>query len=96
MVVRDVTGTSKREYLSSVSPKGQVTLPAEVRRLLGVKPKDKVAFVVDDESVTVKKTENDLRSSYMVFPALKHKRSLKEMTDIAREEHLQHVAKEGL
>ena len=32
---------------SSVSPKGQVTIPVEIRRLLGVKPKDKVVFRVE-------------------------------------------------
>ena len=33
-----------KEMLSSVSPKGQITIPVAIRRLLGVKPKDTVAF----------------------------------------------------
>ena len=40
-----------REYQSSMTTKGQVTIPVEVRRLLGFKPHDKVAFVVDDGCV---------------------------------------------
>lgn len=37
-----------KEFVSTVSSKGQVTLPADVRRQLGVGSADKVAFVVTD------------------------------------------------
>lgn len=36
-----------KEIPSTISGKGQVTVPAEVRRLLGVGTKEKVAFVSD-------------------------------------------------
>jgi AbrB family looped-hinge helix DNA binding protein len=36
-----------------VSSKGQVTIPVEIRRILGVEAQDKVAFVVDGDSVRV-------------------------------------------
>ena len=46
-----------REVLSTITTKGQVTIPAEIRRLLGVGPHDKVAFVVDDrETVRIRRT----------------------------------------
>lgn len=45
-----------RELLSKVSSKGQVTIPIEVRRLLGVQPEDKVAFVVEEGNVQLKRT----------------------------------------
>ncbi len=96
MVVPGKSSTAQREYLSSVSPKGQITLPAPLRRLLGLKPKDRVAIVMRGSTITVEKSESDLRSAYMVFPSLKKKLSDREMSDIAREEHLQHVAQEGL
>ncbi len=38
-----------REFVSTVSSKGQVTIPADVRRQLGVGSADKVAFVLTDE-----------------------------------------------
>ena len=44
-----------REFQTSVTTKGQVTIPVEVRRLLGIKPHDKVAFVVDDGCVRVER-----------------------------------------
>ena len=37
-----------KEYVSTISSKGQVTIPADVRRKLGVDSADKVAFVVTD------------------------------------------------
>ncbi|HEX3246384.1 MAG TPA: AbrB/MazE/SpoVT family DNA-binding domain-containing protein [Chloroflexota bacterium] len=39
------------QRISSVSSKGQVTIPVEIRRLLGVVAQDKVAFVVEDDAV---------------------------------------------
>ena len=39
------------QRISSVSSKGQVTIPVEIRRILGVTAQDKVAFVVDDDTV---------------------------------------------
>ena len=37
-----------REIIAATTQRNQVTIPAEVRRLLGLKPRDKVAFTVDD------------------------------------------------
>ncbi len=37
-----------REFTASTTQRNQVTIPAEVRRLLGIKPRDKVAFTIDD------------------------------------------------
>jgi antitoxin PrlF len=39
------------ELLATVTDKGQVTVPAEVRRRLGIKPRDKLAFVLDGDTV---------------------------------------------
>jgi AbrB family looped-hinge helix DNA binding protein len=37
-----------KEIVSTITDKGQVTIPAEVRRLLGVEGGDKLAFVIAD------------------------------------------------
>ena len=39
------------EAHASVTSKGQVTIPVEIRRLLGVRARDKVAFRVEDDQV---------------------------------------------
>ena len=38
---------------AKVMPKGQVTIPADIRKLLGVSSGDKVVFVSDGERVVV-------------------------------------------
>jgi len=43
-----------REITSSITKRGQLTVPAEVRRLLGLRTPDRVVFVVDEESKTVR------------------------------------------
>lgn len=36
-----------KEIATMVTQRGQVTIPAEVRKLLGVRPREKVAFAID-------------------------------------------------
>lgn len=41
------------QYVSSVTRKGQVTIPVEIRRLLRVSARDKVAFLVEADEVRI-------------------------------------------
>lgn len=40
-----------KELLSTVTTKGRVTIPAEIRRLLGIAPHEKAAFIVEGQQV---------------------------------------------
>ncbi len=40
-----------KEIVSTVTSKGQVTIPAEVREYLGIKTNDKIVFVIDQEGI---------------------------------------------
>ncbi len=40
-----------KEIVSTITSKGQVTIPAEVREYLGIKTHDKIAFVLDEEGI---------------------------------------------
>ncbi len=40
-----------KEIITTITSKGQVTIPAEVRKHLGVKTNDKIAFVIDSEGI---------------------------------------------
>jgi len=40
-----------KEIISTITSKGQVTIPAEVRKYLGIMTNDKIGFVIDDEGV---------------------------------------------
>ncbi len=51
------------ERIATISSKNQITLPAEIRRQLGVGAADKIAFVVDkDGKVEVRRPRYDLES----------------------------------
>lgn len=44
-----------KEILSTVTSKGQVTIPVEIRQYLGIDTSDKIAFVIEDDgSVRIK------------------------------------------
>ena len=40
-----------KEIISTITSKGQVTIPAEIRKYLGITTNDKIGFVIDDEGV---------------------------------------------
>ncbi len=40
-----------KEIISTITSKGQVTIPAEIRKYLGITTNEKIAFVIDDEGV---------------------------------------------
>jgi AbrB family looped-hinge helix DNA binding protein len=52
-----------------VNPKGQITLPREIRRKLNIKPGDQMAVILDGEQIVFKpftKTLLDMRGSIKV------------------------------
>jgi antitoxin PrlF len=52
-----------REYVATVTSKGQITLPAAVRRKLGIEVGDRVAIVVEaEEGARLRRVEHDVHS----------------------------------
>jgi bifunctional DNA-binding transcriptional regulator/antitoxin component of YhaV-PrlF toxin-antitoxin module len=86
------SSTDSREFVSSVSPKGQITLPLPVRKLLGVKPKDKVAVRIEGKDVKIRKIVLSLETSFQAVEALPQPLNIEEMIVIATEEHAKEVA----
>ncbi len=85
-----------KEFTSSVSPKGQVTIPIKIRKRLGVKPKDKVAFYIEGDEVKIAPVTSALDESYGSVAPLKPPRNWNEIEEIAREEQAQSAVREGL
>jgi AbrB family looped-hinge helix DNA binding protein len=79
-----------REIVSTITSKGQITIPVEVRRQLGVSAGDKITFVID--------SSGDVHVMACPYPTIASLRgaagSLKqplpwsEVRRIAREDHL--------
>lgn len=49
---------------SSMTTKGQVTIPASLREKLGLKPGDKVAFVEDAGKVILKRVDTQVDAAF--------------------------------
>lgn len=72
-----------REIVSSVTSKGQVTIPVEVRRLLGVKPRDKVSFLVDGDKVRITRRESVVARTAGIGKSKKPPASIRQMRESA-------------
>lgn len=73
-------------YTSSVSPKGQVTIPAEIREQFQIQPRDRGEFMVIDRKIVVVPSMERLRAGYGSVPRLDPSRSWEEIETIAKEE----------
>lgn len=84
-----------KEILRSVSVKGQVTLPVEVRRVLGIAPRGKVAFAIDGGEVHVKGARSPVDETFQAVPALKKKLTWDELRRIAQDDAAEEAVGEG-
>jgi antitoxin PrlF len=76
---------------STVSSKGQVTIPSQVRERMGIYQGTQLLFVDDGDRILVYKLEGDLESVYGAFP---HKGKKPIDFKALREETAKKVAKE--
>ncbi len=58
-----------KDIVSTITRKGQVTVPAEVRRHLGIGTPDKVVFVIEGEDVRLKPVAFTLDTVFGSIPA---------------------------
>ncbi len=75
------------DFESSVGPKGQITLPAVVRKKLGLNTKDTVVIRLEDEAVKVFPQKRDFFDHYQTVAALDTSISFEEMRQIAWEDY---------
>lgn len=84
-----------REVTTTITQRGQVTLPVEVQRLLGVRPRDRVTFAIDDRGqVRLLAARFSLESAAAsVEPATKTE-ELERISQEAKEEHATRIVAE--
>lgn len=54
---------------SSVTTKGQVTIPVEMRERFGIKPGDRVAFVEEDGRIMLQRQETAIEAVFGIVKA---------------------------
>ncbi len=79
-----------KEIVSTITSKGQVTIPAEVRRHLGVGKSGKLSFVIEPDGVVRLRVPRyaGIASLRGAAGSLGKPLSRDEMREIAREDHL--------
>lgn len=86
------------EYVTTVTQKGQVTIPGELRKALKIKPRDKVAFALVDGEARLRPVRSVVETT---FGAVKPLKPLKKPVDFRKlrreiqEEIADEVASEG-
>lgn len=83
-----------REYVTTITQRGQVTIPAEVRRLLNATPRGKIAFRVEDSTVWLTPVEYTLEQVLGSVAPLRQPEDLDELSRIAKEEKVQRTLQE--
>jgi len=74
-----------KENLATITTKGQVTIPAEIRKALGFKPGDKVSFILDQGEVKLEPSTSALKAGFGAVNPRKKPEDFKELGAKARE-----------
>lgn len=82
---------------ATVTSRGQLTIPAEVRKHLGLSKTDKIEFVIEPEGdVRIEKAKYPTIASLAgAAGSLPHPMTWKEQIEDAREEHVREIMKDG-
>lgn len=78
-----------KEYQGTITTKGQVTLPSQVRKILGIKAHDRVVFRVSDGKVELQPANMSLEDTFGAVAPRKTPEDFQELHDIAVEEHVE-------
>ena len=68
---------------SALTIKGQVTIPIDIRKQLGLHPGDKVGFLIEDDHVVLFRKESNIEAAFGICHP-KTSASLKDIEDAVR------------
>ena len=84
-----------RQFTTTTTQRNQVTIPTEIRRILGIKPRDKVSFTVEDDGhVRISAAEFTLETAYGSVKPVSDGRTLDEIIRDAKDEKAEKTARE--
>ena len=82
-----------KKIVTTITQRCQVTIPAEVRRVLGVKPRDKVAFTIEEGGVRLAPASFSLESAYGSVKSLEKPENFEKISRSAKEAKAQKTAR---
>lgn len=68
---------------SALTIKGQITIPIEIRKQLGLNPGDKIGFLVEEDHIVLFRKESNIEASFGICHP-KNSASLKDMKAAVR------------
>ncbi|MBI2917405.1 MAG: AbrB/MazE/SpoVT family DNA-binding domain-containing protein [Chloroflexi bacterium] len=74
-----------KQLTTTITQRGQVTIPVEVRRVLGVKPRDKVTFTIEGTEVRLAAVSYSLESAYGSVKPANRPEDFKQVSRVARD-----------
>jgi AbrB family looped-hinge helix DNA binding protein len=80
-----------KEIATTITQRGQVTIPVEVQRLLGVGPRDRVAFAIENDEVRLVPAKHTLESVGASLEPPGGRQDFDQMVREAKEEHAAEV-----
>jgi AbrB family looped-hinge helix DNA binding protein len=83
-----------QEYVRTVTGKGQVTIPVEIRRLLEVSPGDQVLFRVTESTIELQPATMSLEDTYGAVVPLNRPEDFAVLRETAIEEHAHKVVED--
>lgn len=88
------TNNDIREHIGSVTSKGMITIPHEIRRIHKIKPGGKVILRASQDTIEVKPMPMTLEDAYGSVTPINRPENFKQLRDIAIEEHVEKVISE--
>jgi AbrB family looped-hinge helix DNA binding protein len=83
-----------KKFIASTTKRCHVTIPAEVRLLLGLKPRDKVVFIIDEGEVRITPASFSLATAYGSIKLFQKFEDVEEVSQAAKDEKAQKTAQE--
>jgi antitoxin PrlF len=87
----DTTVKELQEYIGTLTSKGQVTIPVEIRRRLGLGPQDKIIFRVVDGRIEIEPLPMTLAETFGAVTPINQPEDFAKLRAIAIEEQAQTV-----
>jgi antitoxin PrlF len=84
-----------RELETTMTQKGQVTIPVEIRTRLGLKPKDRVRFEVEGDEVKIKPAPSRILAGFGAVPARQQPEDWQQIREEMEQAMAEEVVAEG-
>lgn len=75
-------------FIREIGEKGQVVIPKDIRVLLGVRPRQKIVFELQDNEVKIKQEDaEEAMKEFLSLPKLKKPLKLKNLKQLEEESY---------